>query len=33
MAARRDIAKGALLSAAYCASFLLAWRYSMDQWY
>jgi glucose-6-phosphate-specific signal transduction histidine kinase len=33
MAARRDIAQSALLSTAYCACFLLAWRSSMDQWY
>ncbi|AVS92457.1 histidine kinase [Paracidovorax avenae] len=33
MAAGKDIAKGALLSLGYCASFLLAWRCSMDQWY
>ncbi|WP_084818922.1 MASE1 domain-containing protein [Xanthomonas albilineans] len=29
----RDIAKGFFLSAAYCASFLLAWQLSVDQWY
>ncbi|WP_193313917.1 MASE1 domain-containing protein [Xanthomonas sp. LMG 12462] len=33
MAAARDIAKGVLLSATYCAAFLLAWRCSVDQWY
>lgn len=33
MAAGRDIAKGVLLSVGYCASFLLAWRCSVDQWY
>ncbi|WP_307753627.1 MASE1 domain-containing protein [Xanthomonas albilineans] len=30
---KKDIAKGFLLSAAYCASFLLAWQLSVDQWY
>ncbi|WP_082061799.1 MASE1 domain-containing protein [Xanthomonas sp. GPE 39] len=29
----RDIARGVFLSAAYCASFLLAWQLSVDQWY
>ncbi|WP_082065136.1 MASE1 domain-containing protein [Xanthomonas sp. MUS 060] len=29
----RDIAKGVFLSAAYSASFLLAWQLSVDQWY
>ncbi|WP_307734431.1 MASE1 domain-containing protein [Xanthomonas albilineans] len=29
----RDIARGVFLSAAYCASFLLAWQISVDQWY
>ncbi|WP_308694641.1 MASE1 domain-containing protein [Xanthomonas albilineans] len=29
----KNIAKGFLLSAAYCASFLLAWQLSVDQWY
>ncbi|WP_080932387.1 MASE1 domain-containing protein [Xanthomonas albilineans] len=29
----RDITKGVFLSAAYCASFLLAWQLSVDQWY
>lgn len=33
MTAGKDIAKGALLSAAYCAAFLMAWRCSVDQWY
>ncbi|WP_267122681.1 MASE1 domain-containing protein [Xanthomonas sacchari] len=33
MTAAKDIAKGALLSAAYCAAFLLAWRSSLDQWF
>ncbi|WP_230599065.1 MASE1 domain-containing protein [Xanthomonas albilineans] len=33
MAAGKDIAKGALLSVAYCAVFLAAWRCSTDQWY
>ncbi|WP_254457913.1 MASE1 domain-containing protein [Xanthomonas sacchari] len=33
MAAGRDIARGVLLSVAYCATFLLAWRCSVDQWY
>ncbi|PPU93766.1 MASE1 domain-containing protein [Xanthomonas albilineans] len=30
---KKDIAKGFLLSAAYCASFLVAWQLSVDQWY
>ncbi|MFC6840257.1 MASE1 domain-containing protein [Xanthomonas theicola] len=30
---QKHIAKGALLSAAYCAAFLVAWRCSVDQWY
>ncbi|WP_196297821.1 MASE1 domain-containing protein, partial [Xanthomonas albilineans] len=29
----KNIAKGFLLSATYCASFLLAWQLSVDQWY
>ncbi|WP_369934845.1 MASE1 domain-containing protein [Xanthomonas tesorieronis] len=33
MTAVKDIAKGALLSASYCAAFLVAWRFSVDQWY
>ncbi len=33
MAAGKDIAKGALLSVAYCAVFLAAWRCSVDQWF
>ncbi|MBO9827599.1 MASE1 domain-containing protein [Xanthomonas sp. A2111] len=33
MARMNNFAKGLLLSAVYCAGYLAAWRFSLDQWF